>query len=128
MKKISTLILFILFSFINLQAQTVIFNVNLKPNLEDSSFVPSQDKLQIIGNFYPLGPNRSIQLIDEAPIDSIYSAEIRFNSRYRGETLEYNYQIVDMDGNKNTENMVRKITIRAGETELPALYFNAFAW
>jgi hypothetical protein len=106
----------------------VIFNVNLKPNLEDSMFVPDQDKIVIVGNFFPLGVNRSVQMFDEAPIDSIYTAKIRFGSRYLGESLEYNFQIVDAEGNKNTESMVRKMTLQAGETESPPLYFNAFAW
>ena len=127
-KKTISLFLFTLFFTLGAQAQTVIFNVNLKPNLEDSMFVPNQDKMVIIGNFYPLGLNRSVQMFDEAPIDSIYTAEIRFGSRYQGQVLEYNFQIVDENGNKNTESMVRKITLSAGETEIPPLYFNAFAW
>ncbi|WP_020402049.1 hypothetical protein [Gracilimonas tropica] len=110
----------------SVQAQsTVIFNVNLQPNLEDSAFVPGRDIIRVTGNIYPLS-TRPVQLTD-ADTDSIYTAEIRFTSRYVGEQLEYNFEIVKPNETE-TERMSRKLNLRSGEMELPALYFNAFAW
>lgn len=127
MKHLLTITTFILtFGLSSAQAQsTVIFNVNLQPSLKDSAFVPGRDIIQVKGNIYPLS-TRPVQLTD-ADSDSIYTAEIRFTSRYVGEQLEYNFEIVKPNETE-TERMSRKLNLRSGETELPALYFNAFAW
>jgi hypothetical protein len=128
MKKLFSLASILLATgFISVQAQsTVIFNVNLQPNLEDSAFVPGRDIIQVTGNIYPLS-SRPVQLTDTAPTDSIYTGEVRFASSYVGDQLEYNFEIVKPEETE-TERMPRKLNLRATEMELPPLYFDAFAW
>lgn len=94
--------------------------------LKDSTFVPGQNFIQVTGNIYPLS-TRPVRLTDTNPVDSVYSAEIRFSSRTANQELEYNYEIITPEG-KKTEQLPRKISLRGREIDIPPLYFNAFAW
>lgn len=111
----------------NLLAQTVTFNVNLKPQLEDSTFIPGRDNIQIVGSVPPLNTPTPYYLTDEEPIDSVYSATIDFSPRFRNQTITYNYEMM-VNYQKQTENLPRSLLLRQQEVELDALYFNAFAW
>lgn len=126
-KLLTTASLIIITGFVSVQAQsTVVFNVNLQPNLEDSTFVPGRDIIQVTGNIFPLS-SRPVQLTDTVPVDSIFTAEVRFARSYVGDQLEYNFEIVKPEETE-TERMIRKLNLRATEMELPPLYFDAFAW
>lgn len=110
------------------QAQSsVIFNVNLTPMLEDSTFVPGRDYIRVTGNLSPI-KTRPVRLYDSNPVDSIYTAEVRFSSRHSNSELEYNFEIVHPEGKKKTEQLPRKVRLTSREIEIPPLYFNAFAW
>ncbi|MTI89167.1 MAG: hypothetical protein FH748_14515 [Balneolaceae bacterium] len=112
----------------NALAQTSItFNLNMKPMLEDSSFIPGKDLLKINGNLYPLGRGKDKILKDRSPIDSVYSVEISFPSRYEGEKLTYNFYIVKP---KKTIREIRPriLVLSNRDTVLPPIIFNAFAW
>jgi len=124
---ISALLLSILL-FTVAEAQTVTFNVNMKPMLEDSSFVPGQDVLRVTGNIYPLGPNQFVQLRDTSPRDSIFSAEVRFTNPQPNEVLEYTFQILRPENQIERERGMRRIPLRSTDMDLPPIYFNAFAW
>ncbi|MBO6792466.1 MAG: hypothetical protein JJ895_01055 [Balneolaceae bacterium] len=111
-----------------INAQTSItFNVNLKPQLEDSTFVPGRDQIKIIGDKYPIDTPNPYYLVDEAPKDSIYSVTIRFSSRFRGQMLNYNFEMTS-NYTKLTEVLPRSVQLQGREVELDPLYFNAFAW
>ena len=128
MKKLSLFILFALAPILLLKAQTKItFNVNLKPQLEDSVFIDGKDQIQLIGNLFPLGNGRPIRMKDTEPIDSIYTAEVNFSSRLNNQQLEYNFRIVTESGIQN-ERMKRSITLQGRNANLPPLFFNAFVW
>ncbi|SMO82069.1 hypothetical protein [Gracilimonas mengyeensis] len=124
---LSFLFFFVLFNCSVLAQSNITFNVNLKPQLEDSVFIPGQDKIEIYGNLYPLGMNKTLQLVDKAPIDSIYTVEIRFSRNYNGKNLRYNY-VLRTDEGELRESNPRSINLQKGETELDAIYFNSFAW
>src|SRR6056297_2585424 len=109
---ISALLLSILL-FTVAEAQTVTFNVNMKPMLEDSSFVPGQDVLRVTGNIYPLGPNQFVQLRDTSPRDSIFSAEVRFTNPQPNEVLEYTFQILRPENQIERERGMRRIPLRS---------------
>ncbi len=108
-------------------AQKVTFNVNLKPQLEDSTFIPGRDQLTVVGSFQPINLPTPYYLTDQEPIDSVYSVTIDFSPRYRNQTLIYNFEMM-VNYRKLTENLERQLLIRQGEVSLDALYFNAFAW
>lgn len=111
-----------------LQAQTSItFNVNLKPQLEDSTFVPGRDQIKIVGDLYPIDTPNPYYLVDEAPKDSIYSITIRFSSRFRNQMLNYNFEMTS-NYVQLTEVLTRSVQLQGREVELDPLYFNAFAW
>ena len=117
----------LLTSTIEVQAQhKVTFQINLKPMLEDSTFIPGQDYVQVTGSFSPIS-TRPVRLYDTNPVDSIYTAEVRFSSRYSNQELEYNFEIVSPDSKKK-ERLPRKVSLRSREIELQPLYFDAFAW
>lgn len=107
--------------------QQVTFNVNLKPQLEDSIFIPGRDQLQLVGNLQPINTARPYFLTDTEPIDSVYSVTINFPGRFRNQTLVYNFEMT-VNYIKQTESLERRLLLRTGEVELDALYFNAFAW
>lgn len=106
---------------------TVIFNLNLKPQLEDSSFVPGSDILEVTGNLYPFGFNKNFRLEDAAPIDSIYTVEVSFTGAENNKTLEYNF-LIRTDTEEIKESRPRVLELNSGTIALDALYFNAFAW
>ncbi len=112
---------------IALQAQTTVtFNINLQPMLEDSTFVPGRDVVQVVGNFYPLGANKSVQMHDQEPVDSVYTAEIEFSRRFDNQELKYNYEIITPN-KKISESATRRIRLQGGQVNLPPLYFDDFA-
>lgn len=119
--------LFLIAFTIVAEAQSVTFNVNLKPQLEDSSFVPGRDELKIVGDLYPLNTPTPYILIDEEPIDSVYSITVRFSSRFRNQTLTYNFEMIS-NYVRLTEVLPRNLQLQGREVDLDALYFNAFAW
>lgn len=131
MRFIFTLLLLGAFSLIGSSTiearQQVTFNVNLKPQLEDSIFVPGRDQLQLVGNLQPINTARPYFLTDTEPIDSVYSITINFPGRFRNQTLVYNFEMM-VNYIKQTESLERRLLLRSGEVELDALYFNAFAW
>ncbi|MFV1884475.1 MAG: hypothetical protein ACMZ7B_08310 [Balneola sp.] len=131
MRTIFTLLLlgvFSLFGSSTIEArQQVTFNVNLKPQLEDSIFVPGRDQLQLVGNLQPINTARPYFLTDTEPIDSVYSVTITFPGRFRNQTLIYNFEMT-VNYIKQKESLERRLLLRTGEVELDALYFNAFAW
>ncbi len=108
-------------------AQKVTFNVNLKPQLEDSIFVPGRDNLRIVGNVAPINTATPIYLIDSEPIDSIYSVTINFSPRYRNQTIPYNFEMT-VNYRKFKESLERRVALIYGETSLDPLYFDSFAW
>ncbi len=121
---------FILFIGINSAAiaqNTITFNVNLQPQLADSTFIPGRDQLRIVGDLYPINTPNPYYLIDEEPIDSIYTITIRFSSRFRNQTLTYNFEMM-ANYIRTVEVLPRSIQLQGREVELDPLYFNAFAW
>lgn len=113
---------------VSMYAQSKItFNINLKPQLEDSTFVPGRDNVQLTGSIYPLTSANPTYLIDSEPIDSIYSVTISFPNRVRNQTLTYNFEML-IDYQKRKESLPRNLLISLSEVELDALYFDAFAW
>ncbi len=119
--------LFLIVFTIVAEAQSVTFNVNLKPQLEDSSFVPGRDELKIVGDLYPLNTPTPYILFDEEPIDSVYSITVRFSSRFRNQTLTYNFEMLS-NYVRLTEVLPRNLQLQGREVDLDAMYFNAFAW
>jgi hypothetical protein len=93
----------------------------------DSVFIPGRDQLKIVGDLNPINRLTPYYLVDEEPIDSIYTITIRFSSRFRNQILTYNYEMIS-NGIKYTEVLPRSLQLQGREVELDALYFNAFAW
>lgn len=121
------LLAFILaFAELSYAQSTVTFQVNLKPQLEDSVFIPGRDVVKLTGNTYPLS-GRGISLKDNAPKDSIYTVEVKFPGSADGKKVSYNYEL---NANERVikESMPRLIQLRQGEFTLDALYFDTFAW
>lgn len=125
-------LLFLIFSLLisgSAFAQSKItFNVDMRSELEDSVFVPSRgDVLEIKGDFYPLNNPRGLVMVDDEPIDSVYSITVNFSSRYRNKSLTYNY-FMTVNGQTRTEVLPRSLQLQGREIDLTPLYFNAFSW
>lgn len=106
---------------------TVTFQVNLKPQLEDSVFLPGRDRAEITGNLFPLSHGRTMLLEDTEPVDSVYSLEVRFPRSATGKKLTF-YYMLTIDSETNKESMPRSLEIRKGAYKLDALYFGSYAW
>jgi len=105
---------------------SITFQVNLKPQLEDSVFVPGRDVAKITGNTYPL-TGRGVILEDTSPKDSIYTVEVKFPGSATGKEISYNF-VLNVDEKVINESMPRSIRLRKGDFKLDALYFDSFAW
>lgn len=119
-------VLFLLISDDVLSQAKVTFNINLKPQLQDSLFIPNRDEVYLVGSTYPLRMTRPLTMKDEAPIDSIYTVEIKFNRDQLNKMVEYNF-VLRLNSNQLKEDRVRSLNVR-GDERLDALYFNSFAW
>ena len=111
----------------NAQTSEITFNVNLKPQLEDSIFVPGRDQIKIVGDLYPINTPNPYFLLDEEPIDSVYSITVRFSSRFRDQILTYNFEMMT-NYIRNVEVLPRNIQLMGQDVQTDPLYFNAFAW
>lgn len=129
MKAISKIIATVLFLLISdnvLSQAKITFNINLKPQLEDSVFIPGRDQVYLSGNTYPLRSTRPLVMKDTEPVDSVYTVEVNFNSNELNTLLEYNFVLV-VNSIRMQEDLPRNVEIRGTET-LDAMYFNTFAW
>lgn len=115
------------FTSISASAQTKItFNVDMKPMLEDSSFIPGQDILRVKGDLQPFTRVTTFQLNDEQPIDSVYSVTINFPRRYTDQTLTFNYFIQTLNRGTLQESLPRYIELKGMEISHPPYVFNTF--
>lgn len=104
---------------------SVTFQIDLKKQLKDSVFIPSEHSIVIVGNKLPFTRTNSFELQDKAPIDSVYSVGIRFPSHVTGEKLEYNYVIKRPSGDLE-ESRARFLPLREGNRVMYMAYFNNF--
>lgn len=127
MKSIFGLLLVVSFCTIQANAQTkVTFNVNLKPMLEDSSFVPGKHVLQVKGDFFPFTATTRFEMKDLTPKDSVYSVTLTFPRRFTNKMLTYNYVIRSISGSEMNEFLPRQLDLKGREVELPPFYFDSF--
>ena len=126
---ITAFALFTAIGITELQAQTTVtFNLNLKPMLEDSVVVPGRgDVVQVTGNLYPLDGRVPVRMRDREPIDSVYTAEVKFPRSVQGRTLQYSY-VLDTEEETIKESMYRQLRLRGGDIETDPLYFDSHAW
>lgn len=124
------LLLFVILGFttpIIAQSTEVTFNLNLKPQLVDSTFIPGRDYVMVVGDLYPLKGINPFYLTDTSPVDSVYSITVRFPGRTMNQSLIFNFEMV-LDQRKQKEMMPRSVLLSGGELKLDPLYFNSFAW
>ena len=125
--KYFTLLIFFILPEAVFSQTSLTFNLNLQPQLEDSIFIPGKDKALVTGNILPFQREKTFELIDEQPIDSIYTVKIDFSGIHNGKNLIFNYLLQTEQG-VIRESRPRTIQLRKGETNLDALYFDAFAF
>ena len=106
---------------------SVTFKVNLKPQLEDSTFVPNRDQVYLKGDKFPLSTQGKVSMNDGAPVDSVYQATVEFPVSSINQTLNYNFFITTPNKTMR-EQMPRQLKLQKGKTELDAFYFDTFAW
>lgn len=109
------------------QQASVTFNLNLQPQLEDSTFIPGRDYVEISGREFPFSKRGNLLKDSSTPADSVYSITLTFNRMDLNKTFSYNY-ILNINGQPRKESMPRQIDILQGEHELDPFYFDAFAW
>ena len=106
---------------------TVVFRVDLRPQLKDSLFVPGRgDRVELAADYYPLGRDRNRPMADTEPADSIYTAEVTFRRRLDGQTLTYNFVLKTANGTL-TEQKKRLVPLNGGKIILDPIRFNAYA-
>lgn len=124
MKKILLIFLLIFIPTVFVNAQTtVVFNVDLRTVMNDSTFVPGEDDIHVKGNLYPLSPSMPVKMQDQAPIDSIYTVELRFPSQHDGKELNFNFEIAKKR-RVIKEQVTRTLFLNGEKIELQTLGFN----
>ncbi len=99
----------------------------MKGALEDSLFIPSTDKIILMGDVRPLKGIDDIYLHDEEPTDSIFTAEVTFKRYLDGKRVSYNY-VLDTQSKKYEEPRPRTLQLTGNEMILPPIQFGATAW
>lgn len=111
----------------SLAQSRVIFQINLKQEMKDSVFVPSEHSIVITGDKRPFSKTRTFAMEDQSPIDSIFTAEVNFPYSVMGETLRYNYVIKRENGDLE-EFRPRLLPLKErNRLILNVTYFNDFA-
>ena len=87
----------------------VTFNLDLRMQIEDGSFIPGRDRAELMGDIYPLTRSRNYLLRDLSPFDSVYTVEITFGRRFMNQDLNYNYIIKKFNGSEIRESELRQI-------------------
>ena len=105
----------------------VTFQLNLKQQMKDSAFVPPQHSVVVTGNQLPFTSLNSFKMRDTEPVDSVYSAQVRFPSSEIGKTLKFKFEIKRPKKNNLTERQPRLLRIEEGTNTLRPDYFNSFA-
>ncbi|MEQ8524166.1 hypothetical protein [Gracilimonas sp.] len=114
--------------FVAATAQTTVtFNLDMRRALQDSLFIPSTDKVVLVGDVRPLNEINKIYLRDEEPIDSIFTAEVTFRRYLDGDLVTYNF-VLDTQSKKFEEPRSRSLRLSGNEIILPPLQFGATAW
>lgn len=128
MKTILTIFFLITIPVISVYAQaTVVFNVDMRSVMKDSTFIPGQDHVQIKGNLYPLGLRVPTKLKDTPPMDSVYTVEIRFPRQHSNKSLNFNFEIVKPKS-VISEQGPRTLILNDEKIDLQPLGFNSFAF
>ncbi|MGN8225356.1 hypothetical protein [Gracilimonas sp. BCB1] len=126
--KISLALVLSISAFASASAQTTVtFNLDMKKALQDSLFIPSTDKVILVGDVRPLNGIDDIYLRDEEPIDSIFTAEVRFKRFLDGDQVSYNF-VLDTQSKKYEEPRPRSLRLSGNEMILPPIQFGATAW
>lgn len=116
------LLIFIPTFFVNAQT-TVVFNVDLRAVMNDSTFIPGEDDIQVKGNLYPLTPSMPVKMQDQAPVDSIYTVELRFPPQHDGKKLNFNFEIAKKR-RVLKEQVTRTLFLNGEKIELQTLGFD----
>lgn len=125
---INSILLFLLAQSVMAQAN-ITFQIDLKNQMEDSVFVPSEHSIVLTGNQRPFTQLSEYELKDEEPIDSVYTKQVRFPSSVMGNTLKYNYKIKRPEEGDKTESQPRLLPLEKNNNRvLNPDYFNMFAW
>ncbi len=104
----------------------VTFNLDLRAQIEDGSFIPGRDRAEVMGDIYPLTRSRNYQLRDLSPSDSVYSVEITFGRRFLNSELNYNYIIKKYTGGEIRESELRQIRFVRGNLIIAPQLFDGY--
>lgn len=132
MKKFVSLLCIIMSTVVivdNSEAQArYIFQIDLRQQIKDSVFVPSEHSVVLEGNQLPFSSTKNFKLTDKTPADSIYTVEIQFPYLSVGKKLEYNFKIMRKEGDLE-ESQTRILSIQEATRKiLDVTFFDNFAW
>ena len=122
----SSIVLFMALPQISSAQSTVVFKVDMRGPMQDSTFVPAEHSVGIRGNQLPFSRTRIIKMRDEAPADSIYEATIRFPSIVNDKMLDYKF-VIKKGSQTIEENSSRSVRLAKGKANLPVAGFNEYA-
>lgn len=126
--KFAVILLLTITGYVTAAAQTTVtFNLDMKRALQDSLFIPSTDKVILVGDVRPLNEINEIYLRDEEPIDSIFTAEVTFKRYLDGDQISYNF-VLDTQSKKYEEPRPRSLRLSGNDMILPPIQFGATAW
>lgn len=103
----------------------LIFRIDMRPQMKDSTFVPENSTIELTGNRLPFSRTHTVQLHDRGRPDSIYTATVHFPSLTNGQVLQYRY-FIRTPGGRIDERRPRVLRLNGQKKELPVTRFNSF--
>ena len=125
---IGTVLLLLLVPALALGQTKITFNIDMRPQIEDSTFIPAIHSIKLAGNQLPFSKTRKIKMRDRAPVDSIYSATVYFPSIVNDTFLEYNFLIKTPGGKVIQEQKVRLLQLEKQRESIPPSFFGKFGY
>jgi len=113
----------------SLAQSRVAFRIDMRQQMKDSVFVPSQHQIVIEGNELPFTQLNSFEMEELRQSDSVFVKEIRFPRRSQDKVLEYRYVIKRPQIDDIEESRFRLLNLSSDINRpkiLNIAYFNNF--
>ena len=120
--------LLFLSGFCSLNAQTTVtFKVNITDLTNAQEFDPERDRVELIGNRYPLSATMPAVMKQDEENPDLFTTEVTFPGSMANQPVEYQFR-VRLNHSYRNEDIPRTLRVSNSDISLPSIYFNSYAW
>lgn len=105
----------------------VTFQVDITDLLNDVEFNPDEDRVELVGNQYPLSSTQPLEMKRDEDTPTLFKVTVSFPGGTQNTQLEYQFRAM-IDNRYEREDIPRSLRLTANNQTLDALYFNSYAW